>query len=350
MSRPEATPSGRTQRTVRARLIRPIGVAGVVLSLLGFLNIGTPGVVRPERAVAYTVLLAGMALACAVIAIAPRRASWVIEPALLAANVVYAMSVLAVTRPALQASVALLCLPLLLAGLVLSRRLLVLDCLLVTACVFLAVSRMDPRGGTELMMLGAIYSLSLLLVPWVVFSLRTRVEALIDRLHEESVTDTLTELRNRRYLEERAPGLIEAARAGGGQVMAAMIDLDDFKAINDRHGHLTGDEILRRVGALIRSITPAEAIAVRLGGEEFAVLGPVPNAAAAHEIGDRLHAQVASAGGPVPVTCSIGIATRPARDGDDREFLWHLIDLADDALYAAKHAGKNQVQPERPRG
>jgi two-component system cell cycle response regulator len=158
----------------------------------------------------------------------------------------------------------------------------------------------------------------------------TRLEALLRE-------DPLTGLSNRRAVLTQLGGMVSAARRHGHPLSIAMLDLDHFKRVNDDHGHKTGDAVLvaatRAVGAHLR----AEDQLGRVGGEEFLVLLPDTDADAAQHVAEKLRAEVSRADGPVAVTVSVGVATW---DGEAPEDLLHR---ADEALYAAKAAGRDRV-------
>jgi diguanylate cyclase (GGDEF)-like protein len=170
------------------------------------------------------------------------------------------------------------------------------------------------------------------------------------RLREHADQDALTQLRNRRAFNDVLAA--EAARFEryGRTVALLMVDLDHFKSINDGHGHEAGDEVLRRTArALTACVRDVDTVA-RLGGEEFVVLLPETNLAAAVEAADRVRAAIAAApvewrGRQIQVRASIGVAACPdvvTSPGD-------LVGAADAALYAAKEAGRDRVMAaERP--
>ena len=149
--------------------------------------------------------------------------------------------------------------------------------------------------------------------------------------------DALTGLSNRRAILTQLGGMVSAARRHGHPLSIAILDLDHFKRINDTHGHKTGDAVLvgppRRCGSHLR----AEDQLGRLGGEEFLILLPDTDADAAGHAAEKLRVELAAAPTPVPVTVSIGLATW---DGEAPEDLLHR---ADEALYAAKDAGRDRV-------
>lgn len=171
------------------------------------------------------------------------------------------------------------------------------------------------------------------------------VQVLQKELRELSVHDPLTGLYNRRYLEETLGRELIVAERAGQPVSLIMADLDHFKAVNDTHGHLAGDEVLRVFGALLKRNARGSDIYCRYGGEEFLLVLPGMAQGGAVERAERLRAEMAAT--PVgydkfliPVGASFGVATFP-RDGRDRD---ELIAAADGALYAAKAAGRNVVK------
>lgn len=177
---------------------------------------------------------------------------------------------------------------------------------------------------------------------------RTRAERAVrelqERLREQSTHDALTGLFNRRYLEETLGRELLSAERHGHPVSLIMGDLDHFKAVNDCHGHLAGDEVLRVFGALLKQHARGSDIYCRYGGEEFLLVLPLMAQDSAVERAEQLRAALAAApicygASPIEVTASFGIATFPGdgRTGDE------LIAAADNALYAAKEAGRNRV-------
>lgn len=168
-----------------------------------------------------------------------------------------------------------------------------------------------------------------------------RVEAELretrDALRQQAETDPLTGLPNRRHFLGVAQRTLEAARELGTAVSFLMIDLDYFKNINDRFGHQTGDLVLRGVARCLAEAVRDEDTVGRLGGEEFGVLLPGLETAAAVRVAHRLRRAVAdSHPGGHAVTASLGVASGAAD-------LDALLARADECLYAAKGAGRNQV-------
>jgi diguanylate cyclase (GGDEF)-like protein len=161
-----------------------------------------------------------------------------------------------------------------------------------------------------------------------------------DELERLSTTDTLTGLSNRRHLMNLLKQEIERAKRAGKPFSILMLDVDHFKKYNDDHGHQAGDEVLARIGTVLRnSIRPYDC-AARYGGEEFLVMLSATSLDRAKESAERILKQVRAErfeGGLV--TISIGVAEYPSQ-GDTAK---SVIGQADAALYEAKRAGRDQV-------
>jgi two-component system cell cycle response regulator len=167
-----------------------------------------------------------------------------------------------------------------------------------------------------------------------------------DRLQESvefAVTDSLTGLHNRRYMETHLKALIDQARNGGRPLSVLLADIDNFKSINDSHGHAAGDNVLREFAARCRRNIRVIDLVCRLGGEEFVVIMPDTALERACQIGERLRDCIASEpfqpGPGLRVTASVGIAAL----GDEGDTLEMLFERADKALYVAKRDGRNRV-------
>lgn len=174
---------------------------------------------------------------------------------------------------------------------------------------------------------------------------RTEKKELRDRLAEEAVTDPLTGLRNRRYLQAFLETEVARASRHDRHCSLAMLDLDHFKRYNDAHGHPAGDRVLRMVADVLRSEARASDVVARYGGEEFAVVMPNTAWEEARVAGERLRLAVEqqSVAGedvlPKGLTVSVGLASYPEH-ADSEE---GLLQAADRALYQAKDRGRNQV-------
>jgi diguanylate cyclase (GGDEF)-like protein len=158
--------------------------------------------------------------------------------------------------------------------------------------------------------------------------------------HAEARRDALTGLANKRAFDECLETALRDAADGDKSVSLVVFDLDDFKDVNDRDGHLVGDEVLREVGRVLMRVVRADDEVFRIGGEEFAI---VVNGTSAVAVGvaERVRAALAEhRRGHVLPTVSVGVATFPKHASSAGD----LPRKADTALYAAKFAGKNCIQ------
>ena len=170
------------------------------------------------------------------------------------------------------------------------------------------------------------------------------VQVLQEELREQSTHDALTGLYNRRFLDESFGRELLLAKRGGHPVSVILADLDHFKAVNDRNGHLAGDEVLRIFGTLLTTNARASDIVCRYGGEEFLLVLPGMTTEGAVERAEQLRQAMAATAvshgqSRITVTASFGVATFPTHGGTTDE----LIAAADRALYSAKAEGRNRV-------
>ena len=148
-----------------------------------------------------------------------------------------------------------------------------------------------------------------------------------------AATDPLTGIPNRRTLIERLPLAVEAA-ASGHRTVVCVVDLDGFKAVNDRDGHAAGDALLKAVASVLGAAVRETDTVARLGGDEFAVLADVSDTSSGEMLAERLRQAIALVGARGGVTASIGVAE--VVPGEDVAELMHR---ADAAMYRAKAAG-----------
>ena len=165
-----------------------------------------------------------------------------------------------------------------------------------------------------------------------------------DMLREQTIRDPLTGLFNRRYLDESLERELSRAVRDKRPLSLLMIDIDSFKKLNDTYGHPAGDEVLRRLGELIRNGARNADLPCRYGGEEFLLVLPNMPLDAAFERAEDLRQlfaveRIGVGNAGLSATMSVGVAAFPDH-GNTRE---SLIEVADRALYAAKHAGRNCV-------
>src|SRR4051812_5254825 len=169
------------------------------------------------------------------------------------------------------------------------------------------------------------------------------------RLHQiverQALVDGLTGISNRRHCEDSLSGEIARADRLGTPLTLVLADLDDFKSINDAHGHAVGDEVLREFAAVLRATVRESDLAGRWGGEEFLLLLPGADGEGGAQLADRVRRGLAERtflgkdGAAFTVSCSFGVAQH-SEGGDERE----LFANADRALYRAKRRGKNCVE------
>ncbi|RME35140.1 MAG: GGDEF domain-containing protein, partial [Gammaproteobacteria bacterium] len=171
----------------------------------------------------------------------------------------------------------------------------------------------------------------------------------LERVRREAVTDPLTGVLNRKGFDEALAGELEQARAAGRPLCLAMLDLDHFKEINDRYGHLLGDKVLRCLAQVLKENVKGRDTVGRFGGEEFALLLRDTDMEGARVVTEQIRSQLQRArirrldnGQTIDqVTLSAGLARY--RTGETAE---ELLERADALLYQAKQAGRNQVVTE----
>ncbi|WP_199621634.1 diguanylate cyclase [Paenibacillus alkalitolerans] len=163
------------------------------------------------------------------------------------------------------------------------------------------------------------------------------------QMEKMAVTDELTGMYNRRHFYQLAQQEIELAREHRKPLSVILFDIDYFKQINDRYGHLIGDEVLRRLASTIADVLPAKQIIARFGGEEFVVLLPETDGQAGHRVAERMCRKVfeyvfQTDKGPLQISISLGVAELLGEDSIEM-----LLHRADEALYAAKAQGRNRA-------
>lgn len=173
-----------------------------------------------------------------------------------------------------------------------------------------------------------------------------RLRAQMRAIEQRAIVDSLTGLYNQNYLGSAINRELKRCQRYKLSLSCLMIDVDDFKHINDTHGHLGGDEVLRTLGRLLQTTLRGYDFAVRYGGDEFLVVLAQNHPQGAAFVAERIREMVAHYmffprySPPNPVTISIGVASLP---GETLNAADRLIEAADQALYQAKAAGKNRV-------
>lgn len=173
--------------------------------------------------------------------------------------------------------------------------------------------------------------------------MRTRLESIV-------LTDALSGCFNRRGFDQLCTREVSRAVRGNHPMSMLAIDVDHFKRVNDEFGHLTGDEVLREMGARLRDTARAGDVVARIGGEEFEILAPDTNALGAQILADRVHAAFrnrpfTALGGTRVVSVSIGVASAEAKNDS---VISQLLAQADEALYVAKRNGRDRSQVWEP--
>ncbi|MBF0304293.1 MAG: diguanylate cyclase [Alphaproteobacteria bacterium] len=203
------------------------------------------------------------------------------------------------------------------------------------------VLQLVVRPGAENMMQS--------LVPFINFYLREaapvlETKKLMETLRESSLTDPMTGLNNRRFLEEYVDTLVANVQRRQARLAVMMLDLDYFKMVNDTYGHDAGDLVIKALAKVLRQAVRASDLVIRYGGEEFLVILLDSSPEAADAVAEKIRSTVEAldivAGGVVlKKTISIGLADFPG----DSETFWQAVKFADVALYQAKETGRNRV-------
>jgi diguanylate cyclase (GGDEF)-like protein len=172
-----------------------------------------------------------------------------------------------------------------------------------------------------------------------------RMAGINAELETLSVTDALTGVRNARYFHTRLAEELARSRRSGEPLGLAVFDLDHFKRVNDEYGHLAGDDVLIAVARALASVTRQGETSARVGGEEFALLLPGSDVYAAYDAAERVRTAIEATRTPVAgkrlrITVSAGVASTAALPHATSVQLYRA---ADDALYAAKRAGRNRT-------
>ena len=185
------------------------------------------------------------------------------------------------------------------------------------------------------------------LVAWPTARRLARVE---DELTTLAATDPLTGVRNRRSVLEAARGLLGLAVRSRRPLAVVVLDIDNFKRVNDRHGHAVGDEAIRHVVDLARDAIRESDLIGRIGGEEFVIVCPETSPGGAARVAEKVRRAIAAspvpaANGRLPLTVSLGVHATLPRRGETVE---DMMAAADTALYEAKRTGRNRVVSTAP--
>src|SRR4051794_30870 len=206
------------------------------------------------------------------------------------------------------------------------------------------VSAVEARGVSYRRRLLLAAVLTLALVAGLATRLGRPLARMFGELTDQAERDSLTGLANRRVLDERLEEELDRSRRYGTHLALILVDIDNFKSVNDRYGHQCGDEVLRAVAPVLSGSLRELDLAGRFGGEEFALVLPGTAAVSARRIAEQIRRALAKVtvvgpgGELVSVTASFGAAEFPANSS-----VASLIEAADRALYTAKRDGKDRV-------
>jgi two-component system cell cycle response regulator len=167
---------------------------------------------------------------------------------------------------------------------------------------------------------------------------------LVNRTRAAAESDGLTGVANRRRFDRALDVAVARADAGGAGFGLILVDLDHFKALNDRHGHQVGDEVLRAAARSMAAVCRDSDLPARYGGEEFAVIVDNADTAFCLAAAERIREAIRTVDTAVPVTASVGVAMYPNDGGTAAD----VLAAADAALYVAKAAGRDRVEAYRP--
>ncbi|MDQ3730045.1 MAG: GGDEF domain-containing protein [Actinomycetota bacterium] len=220
----------------------------------------------------------------------------------------------------------------------LDTRLILAHGAVAVAAYYIALTASDGADGLVALRL-TMLAATVVVVALVTAGIAGQLREVLRRLEAAAGTDPLTGLLNRRAFEESFETELSRAGRGNFGVGLAMLDLDGFKAFNDRHGHPAGDMALQRLSRVLGDATRAIDLVARVGGEEFAVLAPESTTAGTLALAERLRRAIEVEFSGVGLTASCGIASYPENGADPAA----LVVAADSALYEAKARGRNRA-------
>ena len=343
-ARPDHDPSIQTRFWTRHIRIGFSVLAGESLVVMVYLGMTPHG---PHRPLLWGVTVGLLVFSAVNLVLAPRlaalswrgtfSATWTVVSIVMVA--VVAMLDSGVDSPLLE----LLFLALAFAGLAYTPRVTALcggTALAGTLLVVLTDATMQEERQTMFLLFGMLAGASVLAVAAAVnrSNRERRERVLTDQIAELASTDGLTGCAVHRVFYERLSLEIARSQRHGHPLSLILVDVDDFKGVNDSYGHLVGDHVLAGIGAVLRARVRSVDLVARLGGDEFGVLLPDTDRSAAAAFAERVRRE-ACAGLEVPVTLSIGVS---GFDGG-APTAEHIVDEADFALYQVKRAGRDGV-------
>jgi len=220
--------------------------------------------------------------------------------------------------------------------------------LAVVASIVLKVIIMFPlKGGVDSADIIASVIIPAIIAPVFsiyLFVLLTKLDLAEERLHKIATTDDLTQLYNRRHFMKLAKDEVARSLRYQSGFSILMMDVDHFKKVNDTHGHMVGDCVLRSLAKTCAKVIRSNDILARFGGEEFIFLLPHTNAAEAVNLAERLRTTLENTPvdcGDTGIDCTVSIGVATSSDGTDS--LDDVLKTADRLLYTAKEQGRNRV-------
>lgn len=307
-------------------------IAQSVVMLLSLI-VPRDGTIDPVAASLFSIALIGLGVTVRIPQIVPDRAL----------RYMPSLGVLAVTGgivlvPPVTGTPMFYLFPVLISAYFGTRRNLVITLLVMAVSLGIALAGIPEEPARGILWMDTVGGLTCVAI--VVQVLRTQLNEAVGQLYHSAITDSLTGLLNRRAFDDALAAELSRAERSGGIVTAIIFDLDHFKSVNDELGHAGGDETLRRFAAILTAEARAGDIVARMGGEEFVVVLSDSDEEGARQyaerIGQTLTTLTTRHGRPISVSAGIAQLTpgQPAKS---------LLALADEALYAAKDAGRNRV-------
>lgn len=352
--------SGQRLNRLRDRLLQELPqthLPGLLTLFLGVLVVGValvPGALKPDLwpIAALTTSTGLITMLGLWVIFYPERSAEPLRWGVTLSPILWAVLWLSMNEPRYLLSVMLLVYSAAVCATICGPRRTVLNALLCLFCLWVWIERVSGAQAEDFFAMRFIgNSLTLVSVPAGIHLVRRRAQTLREEVNRRSVSDPLTGLPNRRHLEVVAPRLLAQAQRQQREVFSLTIDADRLATINEVHGHVTGDEVIREVADLLRKGLRPEDVLVHTTGAQFIALGLSRNEFEAVRVAERIRQAVRKKSRLVPMTCSIGVASaRVGADLDPGEWIWNLNSVSEESLAAAKASGRDRVTGARQNG
>ena len=331
----EARLDARADRGWIARILAYLyGFGGLLL----FITLLLPGAADRDPGSLAIVASACLALAVFIIAVFDRLPLWFLRGAPALGTIIVAFAIYFSGAQASAAYAMYMAWIVIAASLFLDFRLILAHGAIAVAAYATVLALRDGTNSLDALRL-VMTAGTVVVVALVMGGIAGQLRDVLKRLEAAARTDPLTGLLNRRALEESFDLELARATRGGFSVGVVMLDLDGFKAFNDKHGHPTGDKALQRLSRVLKHATRGIDHVARVGGEEFAVIAPESDTAGTLALAERLRRAVEIEFSGMNLTASCGVASYPVNGTDQRS----LVGAADQALYTAKARGRNHA-------